>query len=207
MIKNNVSHVIIAKFFSHLKFDEGLTFRCFWHFLTRNQCLLCIRTLNSEKEIRFHSISRFSVVSHVILRIAFFSWLKFNHQFLFKRFKIKLRVIAAIVIVLGFTNYILQIASLAYFLSKSAEMKNQTIDSPLSHFIFFHLPYVFSYVPFSVPLGLFVEVSIIPLFFVWFYMELFVMMVSIGLVARFQQVNERLDHIRGQVRYSQKFGS
>jgi gustatory receptor len=121
-----------------------------------------------------------------------------------KRFKIKVRAIAVIVIVLGFTTYIIQVASLAYYLSKSAEMKNQTIDSPLSHFILFHMPHVFSYVPFSIPLGLIVEVSMIPLYFAWSYMELFVMMISIALVARFQQVNDRLDSIRGKVRRCQK---
>jgi hypothetical protein len=121
------------------------------------------------------------------------------HPYQVKPFKFKIRATAAVVIIVGFILYGTFILSTVYRFIKSAEMQNHTIESTWDHYVVTARPHIFVHVPYSFVLGLFVEVSGLPLIFVWFYMELFVIMVCIGLVARFQQINERLDGIRGKV--------
>jgi gustatory receptor len=133
-------------------------------------------------------------------------WSKMEQRFLAypyqeKPFKLNIRATAVVVIVLGFIGYVIFVSTVAYSQMKYAEIQNRTVESPLKHYLLFNYPYIFVNVPYSLPLGLFIEISTIPLIFIWNYMELFVMMICIGLVARFHQINERLDGIRGKVRH------
>jgi gustatory receptor len=122
------------------------------------------------------------------------------HPYRTIKFKFKIRITAAVIIVAGFATRAIFIATIVHTQATVAAMANQTIESPMKAFISAHFPYVFIYVPYSVPLGLFLEFSFVPLFFAWMYMELFVTIVSMGIVVRFKQINQRLDGVRGKVR-------
>jgi hypothetical protein len=125
------------------------------------------------------------------------------HPYQVKPIKFKIRAIAAVVIVLGMGIQASFVGSYFYAHSKLSEIENVTTD-PWTFYVLDHNAFVFVHFPSLVPnafsLGILLELLYCPMNFAWSYMELFVMMVCIGLVARFHQINERLDGIRGRVR-------
>jgi gustatory receptor len=114
--------------------------------------------------------------------------------------KFWIRFTAGVVILLAFIEHGLFIANSAYNKYKVVAKSNLTIDAPLSYFLEDQFSFIFDRISFSLPLGLIVEIMNLSFTFGWNYMELFVMMVSIGIVMRFKQINRRLDEIRGLVR-------
>lgn len=116
------------------------------------------------------------------------------------KLSIKVRTTAGLVLMLATLEHVLFVANSAYDKYKVDVKCNRTIESPLGDFLDKQFPFLFGRIPFSLPLGIFVEIFNLSFTFGWNYMELFVMMVSIGLVTRFRQINKRLDGIRGLVR-------
>lgn len=112
---------------------------------------------------------------------------------------IKIRAIATIVVVLALTEHILFLSNSAYNQFNTVTYCNWTIDAPLSYFLEHQFPFLFGRIPFKLPIGIFVEVMNLSFTFGWNYMELFVMIVSLGLVTRFWQINDRLDTFKGKV--------
>lgn len=77
---------------------------------------------------------------------------------------------------------------------------NRTMKAPISYFLEHQFPFMFEQISFSLPLGIFVEIMNMSFTFNWNYMELFGMMISIGMMTRFNQINRRLDEVKGKVR-------
>jgi len=112
----------------------------------------------------------------------------------------KIRFTATVVIILAFVEHALFLANAAHSHSVTVERCNWIIDAPLSYFLEHQFWFFFSEVKFNLPLGILVEVLNMSYTFGWNFMELFVMIVSIGLVTRFWQINERLDSFKGKVK-------
>lgn len=116
------------------------------------------------------------------------------------RLSLKIRFTAAILILLALTEHGLFLGNSAYNQYKSVEKCNRTID--LSYFLENQFPFIFGRIKFNLALGLFVEIMNLSYTFGWNYMELFTMMVSIGLFTRFGQINDRLDAVKGKVSFA-----
>lgn len=116
------------------------------------------------------------------------------------KLSIKIRFTAAIVIVLAFTEHVLFVTTSAYNQYKVVKYCNWTIEEPLSYFLKNQFHFFFVQINFKLPLGVFVEIMNVSFTFGWNYMEIFVMVVSLGLVTRFWQINYRLDALKGKVK-------
>lgn len=122
----------------------------------------------------------------------------------YKRLKWKLShkidFIAFIVIALGLIEHVLFLANSAFNQYQHVKENNVTVDDVLSYFLELQFGFIFQQLPFSLPHGILVEVLNLSFTFGWNYMEVFVMIVSIGLMTRFQQINQRMEGFRGGVR-------
>jgi gustatory receptor len=108
---------------------------------------------------------------------------------------------AFMVIFLASAEHILFVANSAYNKYQSVKNCNWTIDEPVSYFLEHQFAFFFDTFRFNLPLGIFVETMNIFFTMGWNYMELFVMITSIGLVTRFRQINNRIDELKGKVNY------
>ena len=59
-------------------------------------------------------------------------------------------------------------------------------------------PQVFNYVPYNWLMTLLVEFTHKVYLFVWSFMDLFIALVSIGLLTRFEQFYSRIEHLKGK---------
>jgi gustatory receptor len=108
----------------------------------------------------------------------------------------KIRIAASGVITLAFLEHLFYLANSVY----NHVVKNDIhVENLLDYFLRHQMGFIYNYVPFSIPFGLLNEIMNTSFTFGWNYMELFVMMVSLGLSTRFQQVNARLKTFRGKV--------
>lgn len=74
-----------------------------------------------------------------------------------------------------------------------------TIDDPIKAFYIANYPQVFVIFPYSGSLGMFAKFLNIIASFVWNYTDLFVIIISIGLASKFQQLNTELMKVKGKV--------
>lgn len=73
--------------------------------------------------------------------------------------------------------------------------------NPIKNVFMEQMPHIFHFTSYSSTkaiLGKFVNVMAT---FAWTYMDLFIMVISVGLVTRFQQINKSLMEHKGQVRF------
>ena len=112
----------------------------------------------------------------------------------------KIRFTATIVIILAFAEHAFFVTNNAYNQYMTVTHCNWTIEKPLSYFLEYQFYFFFSKIKFNLPLGLFVEFMNLSYTFGWNYMEIFVMIVSLGMLTRFWQINYRLDSLKGKVR-------
>lgn len=115
------------------------------------------------------------------------------------KLSVKIRFTAAVVIVLAFTEHSFFLTNSAYNHYMLVKRCNWTIEAPLSYFLKKQFHFFFVQVNFNLPLGLFVELMNLSYTFGWNYMEIFVMIISLGLTTRFWQINNRLDDLKGKV--------
>lgn len=111
----------------------------------------------------------------------------------------KIDFIASIVILMAFTEHALFLSNSAFNQYNNVQANNVTVDDVLSYFLEHQFGFIFEQIPFWLPYGILVELMNLSFTFGWNYMEIFVMIVSIGLVTRFQQINDRVENFRGKV--------
>lgn len=123
------------------------------------------------------------------------------HPYKKHRFQLstKIRFTAVAVITLALTEHVLFVTNSAYNQYKTVTNCNWTIEEPLSYFLEHQFSFLFERIHFQLPFGIFVELMNLSFTFGWNYMELFVMMVSLGIATRFGQINERLVALKGKV--------
>ncbi|KAG5673136.1 hypothetical protein PVAND_003207 [Polypedilum vanderplanki] len=117
----------------------------------------------------------------------------------------KIKIVAVTVIILAFFEHLLYLANSAFNIYQDVVKNNLTVDEPLNHFLKSQFGYIYLDVPFSVPLGVFNEIMNMSFTFGWNYMELFVMMISLGLSTRFKQINERLKNFKEKILSEQQW--
>lgn len=117
----------------------------------------------------------------------------------------KIKFTATLVIVLGFIEHCLFLFNSAFNQYQHVKQNNITVDDVLSYFLENQFGFIFQKIPFWLPYGIFVEVMNLSFTFGWNYMEIFVMIVSLGLGTRFQQINQRIERFRGKVSESLLF--
>lgn len=111
----------------------------------------------------------------------------------------KLGVTAITLITLAFLEHFLFLANCIYNQYADAKIKNIKVDDPVSYFFNNQFGFLYTHLPFSIPMAFFNEIMNITFTFGWNYMELFVMLISLGLSTRFQQINERINKFCGKV--------
>jgi len=135
-------------------------------------------------------------------------WRKVDDNFTRHPYKIynrklstKIRSIAIIIIILAILEHFLFLANEAFNKYADVKLKGIQVDKPVEYFLKIQFGFVYANLPFSVSIGFFNEIMNMTFTFGWNYMELFVMMISLGLSTRFQQVNERIAKYRGKVSF------
>lgn len=111
----------------------------------------------------------------------------------------KIRITAVVAIWLTFLNQILVKTNDGYNHYHKVKNCNWTVDAMLINFLEYRNAHFFLGFSFNFLLGIFIEIMNFFLFFGWAIMELFLMIVSLGLETRFQQINDRLDALKGKV--------
>ncbi|XP_028895609.2 gustatory receptor for sugar taste 64f [Zeugodacus cucurbitae] len=105
-------------------------------------------------------------------------------------YRIKMVTVVAMMLSLG--EHLLNILSNIHY----ANYCPQTED-PIENFFIITNQHLFMIFPYSVPLAIWGKVQNILCTFIWNYMDVFVMIVSIGLAAKFRQLNDNLFKFKG----------
>lgn len=108
---------------------------------------------------------------------------------------VRIRRVAFVILMLSAIEHILSI-----FGSVSVVIDCPRIQNILKAYYVHNFPQVFSFFSYSHVLGIFVKFVHVTSTFVWSFTDLFIIMVSCGLSARFKQINERLMVDKGKVR-------
>lgn len=74
------------------------------------------------------------------------------------------------------------------------------ISDPIEAFFLSHLSQIFTWTDYTPSKAFFGKVFNIMASFLWNYMDLFVILTSVGLASRFKQINDHLLIYKGQVR-------
>lgn len=111
-------------------------------------------------------------------------FLKAPYKFHTCKLSFKIRSMAIVIILLAFAEHILFLANSANNQYKHVIMCNITVEKPLSYFLENQFGFIFYFFPFPLSYGIFNELMNMIFTFAWNYMELFVMMISIGLFTR-----------------------
>jgi gustatory receptor len=106
-----------------------------------------------------------------------------------------IRKTAAIILTLSAIEHILSIVS-----SVAVVVDCPLIKNILQAYYVHNFPQVFSFFGYSHVFGIYVKFIHITSTFVWSYADLFIMMVSCGLAAKFKQINDRLFEDKGKVK-------
>lgn len=88
----------------------------------------------------------------------------------------------------------MNIVSIVYY---SKKCLNQ--NEPVEEFFKANLSQLFNFVPYSPWIAFVGQLVNVAATFAWNYMDLFVMMISLGLTSRFRQINDDLQRIKGEV--------
>lgn len=91
-------------------------------------------------------------------------------------------------------EHTLHIISIAHYSQTCLKTKE-----PIKEFFESQLSQLFTFFPFSPWLAFFGKLVNIISTFAWSFMDLFLMMVSVGLSSRFKQINDDLERIKGEV--------
>lgn len=88
----------------------------------------------------------------------------------------------------------MNIVSIVYYAKKCLNQKE-----PIAELFRAQLSQLFTFVPYSPWIAFVGKLVNVIATFSWSYMDLFVMMISLGLSSRFKQINEDLQRIKGEV--------
>lgn len=106
----------------------------------------------------------------------------------------RIRTTAVVILTLSACEHILSIVS-----SVAAVYDCPRIKSILQAYYVHNFPQVFSFFSYNHALGVYIKFIHLTSTFVWSYADLFIMMISCGLSAKFKQINERMMEDKGKV--------
>ncbi|CAO1403359.1 unnamed protein product [Diamesa serratosioi] len=113
--------------------------------------------------------------------------------------KKKIRIISGVLLLFALTEHMVYFSSFLYDRYKQAEICEWNIDNIAGHIITTHLNHVFAKVPFNTITAIWFEYMNLSFTFGWNFMDLFIIIVSVGIATRFQQLNERLEYFHGRI--------
>ncbi|EDS43730.1 Gustatory receptor 64f [Culex quinquefasciatus] len=111
--------------------------------------------------------------------------------------KFKIRLIGFSVIILAIIEDLLHVASSIKIHHKYINFCNVTGTFWELYYNREH-PQVFKYVSYNLPTVLLVEFTHKVYLFIWTFMDLFITLISIGLLTRFEQFYQRIEHLKGK---------
>jgi gustatory receptor len=111
----------------------------------------------------------------------------------------KIRLVATSIILLAFIEHFLFLSNSAVNQYHHVHNNNISVENPLAYFLQNQFGFIFNYLPFYVEFGIFNEIINMTFTFGWNYMELFIMITSLGLFTRFEQLNDRMHNFSGKV--------
>ncbi|KAL9700353.1 hypothetical protein quinque_003794 [Culex quinquefasciatus] len=125
------------------------------------------------------------------------TWSRTERKFLHHPFrktvlKWKIRSVATVLLLLAFAEHLLSVANNVSNLRREVDYCNWTIRDPVKFFCVRTFSTAFHTVAYSLPVAAYNEYIIISMTFVWNFVDLFIMLVSIGISARFDQLRDRV---------------
>ena len=98
-------------------------------------------------------------------------------------------------------EHFMSLASFFYDRYKQAQICGWHIDSVYGYLVTTLFPHIFAVFPYNPLSGVVVIYLNISLTFVWSFIDLIIMAVSLCLATRFKQINERLELMKGLVSF------
>lgn len=116
------------------------------------------------------------------------------------KWSLKKRIISisSLILLLAVIEHILYVASAIYSYYHK-RIKCKLTSNPVEDFISIHLSCVFNYIRYNHVLGIVFEYFNIASTFCWSYVDVFIIMLSVGLTFRFDQIYERMVFFKGRV--------
>lgn len=127
--------------------------------------------------------------------------LQFREAFLYSDGSLRRRVVvcATVALTAALIEHLLSLASRLQFNSYESKVCNLTNDNALEDFITKHLGFTFSIIKYNHFNGIFAEYLNISLTFCWSFIDIFVMIISIGLSFNYEEINNRIKFFKERV--------
>ncbi|XP_053691092.1 uncharacterized protein LOC128739622 [Sabethes cyaneus] len=103
--------------------------------------------------------------------------------------KRRIRSLAVVILFLALVEHMLSVGNNVSNIYREAANCNWTITEPFKYFCFKTFSSAFSSIPYNLPVVIYNEYIVLSMTFVWNFVDLFVVLVSIGLSVRFRQLN------------------
>uniref|UniRef100_A0A1S4K3J8 Gustatory receptor n=2 Tax=Culex quinquefasciatus TaxID=7176 RepID=A0A1S4K3J8_CULQU len=104
----------------------------------------------------------------------------------------KIRFVAAALLLMALAEHLLFVANNVSYMLKEIDYCNWTIPDPAKFFFAKTFTTTFHTFAYSLPIAIYNEYIIISMTFVWNFIDLFIMLISIGIAARFDQLRDRV---------------
>lgn len=124
---------------------------------------------------------------------------KYQHSSSTWSLKTRIRVCIVIGFAASLLNQLLYFAAQAQKVLYIASECNWTNHNFLQDFVTEHLDHIFNLLPYHHALGAIAELGNLAATFYWSFSELFVVLVSVAICYRFQQINKRIGFLRGRI--------
>lgn len=128
-----------------------------------------------------------------------FSTVKYNNNAKSWSLKTRINVCLYTMLLLAFLEHLLFLTSEARKIIHRNNVCNRTGDKFVEQFVIIHIYHVFSVIPYTHVRGAIAEYLNFSFTFYWSFIDLFLMLISIGISTRYQQINERIKNFRGRV--------
>ena len=128
-----------------------------------------------------------------------FSNEKYNNSAKSWSLKKRIKVCLYTMLLLALLEHLLFLTSTATNIIHRHNVCNITEVEFVKHFITIQLYHVFSVIPYTHLNGAIAEYLNVSFTFYWSFVDLFLMLISIGISTRYQQINERIKNFNGRV--------
>lgn len=128
-----------------------------------------------------------------------FSTLKYKNNLKSWSLKKRINVCLYTMLLLAFLEHLLFVTSEAKKILHRNNACNKTVDNFVKQFISIQIYHVFSVIQYTHLTGAIAEYLNFSFTFYWSYVDLFLMLISIGISTRFQQINDRVKCFKGKV--------
>lgn len=121
---------------------------------------------------------------------------KFRTQRQKRKMVFQVKVVAFFVLMCSFLEHILSLISIVHYSNTCLHQEN-----PTEEFFKAQLSQLFAVIPFSFTSAVFGKIINIIATFAWSYIDLFVMVMSLGIASHFEQLNQDLQNVKGEVTF------